>query len=339
MRFLYDGENWLMVNGPDAYDLAKNAIPKTQRGATNGVASLDAYGKIPLEQIPEGVGERIKLEVTAASGTIVTVVNGATILSKTSSGTVTFELPRFGDWTITAGEYEKIITIDAIKVYKIQALPLSEATWAQIAAISESGNAADTWSIGDEKDIVIGDETLTLVIVDFNHDDLADGSGKASITFGLKHLMAEKRRMNSTSTNVGGFTGSEMYEWLQGDLLNSLPQDLKAVLKSVNKKTSAGNAEPTINTDAMQVFLFSEIEVYGIVNLSFDGEGLHYPYFATKQERRKELANGTGGMSGWWLRSPVAARSFSFCNVDSTGDDAGDVYALYSSGVCFGFCV
>ena len=103
----------------------------------------------------------------------------------------------------------------------------------RIAAASEAGVAASTWSVGDTKNITVGGETLTVEIVGFNHDDLASG-GKAGITFGLKNLMANTRQMNSSNTNAGGFTGSDMYDWLQGTLLNSLPSDLRAVLKSVD---------------------------------------------------------------------------------------------------------
>ena len=115
--------------------------------------------------------------------------------------------------------------------------------------------------MGDEKNISVNGETLTLVIVGFGHDDLA-GGGKAGITFGLKHLMKDTRQMNNSNTNSGGFTGSAMYSWLQNTLLKQLPSDLQAVLKSVNKKTSAGNQSSTINTNAMKLFLFSEIEIF-----------------------------------------------------------------------------
>lgn len=59
--------------------------------------------------------------------------------------------------------------------------------------------------------------------MDFNHDDLADGSGKAGITFGMKELMADVHNMNSANTNVGSFVGSEMFSYLRDTVLPSLP--------------------------------------------------------------------------------------------------------------------
>lgn len=369
VRFTYDGENWLMLNGTkastsyygvtklsssvsststseaatpsavnSAYVLADNAIPKTQRGAVNGVASLDADGKVPLEQIPEGVSILPRLEVMAASGTTVTVTNGETTLSKTSIMAADFDLPCLGDWTITAGSYENTLTVDAVKVYKIQALSLSEATWWQIAQISESGIAPDTWSIGDEKDIVVGSETLTLQIYDFDHDNITGGS-KAGITFGLKNLMAETRKMNSTPTNVGGFSGSEMYTWLQGDLLSSLPEDLQEVVKFVDKRTSAGSESKIINTDSMKIFLFSEVELFGYVNMSPTGEGTQYPIFTNDISRIKCLENGVGSNTKWIQRSPCGHSTSTFCAVAQGGNYTTDCYGSSPSGVCFGFCV
>ena len=62
---------------------------------------------------------------------------------------------------------------------------LNQASWAQIAQASELGIASSLWSVGDEIDITVSGEKLTLVIMGFSHDDKADGSGKAGITFGM----------------------------------------------------------------------------------------------------------------------------------------------------------
>ena len=171
----------------------------------------------------------------------------------------------------------------------------------------------------------------------FNHDDLASG-GKAGITFGLKNLMASTRAMNSSNTNSGGFTGSAMYSWLQNTLLTSLPSDLQAVLKSVNKKTSAGSQSSTINTNSMKLFLFSEIEIFGSTTYSKAGEGSQYSYFATAANRIKYLSNGSGSAHWWWERSPCGSNSNGFCGVNG-GGCAYFYSAASASGVCFGFCV
>ena len=214
-----------------------------------------------------------------------------------------------------------------------------DATWEQINKASTTQTIPSTWLVGDTKDITLSTgEVLTMAIMGFNHDDLADGTGKAGITMGMKELMAAARAMNTKATNIGGFTGSAMYAWLRGTLLNSLPSDLKPVLKLVNKKTSAGNKSSTINTNAMKIFLFSEIEVYGVIGYSFAGEGSQYPYFTTDAKRIKKMSNGAGTAYFWWQRSPFTTTSATFCVVGTTGVTGGGGAAT-TKAVSFAFCV
>lgn len=109
--------------------------------------------------------------------------------------------------TITTGNYYGIYYgyVDTIST------TLAENSWAQIATVAAAGTAENYWKVGDEIDIVVNGETLTLQIYGFNHDNLTSG-GKAGITFGMKNLMTETRQMNASNTNAGGFTGSAMYD-------------------------------------------------------------------------------------------------------------------------------
>jgi len=216
------------------------------------------------------------------------------------------------------------------------------ATWAQIEAISKSGKAASAFKVGDEKTITLTTgEEVTLVILDFNHDNLTAG-GKAGITLGMKNLLATKYPMNSSNTNAGGWTSSAMRTSTMQTLLGQLPDEVKAVIKPVNKLTSAGEQSTTINTTSDSLFLLSEIEVFETRSYSVAGEGTQYAYYRdianTAAKRIKKLSNGTGSASGWWVRSPRASSSTSFCVVGLNGG-AGSSLASYSFGVAFGFCV
>ena len=215
---------------------------------------------------------------------------------------------------------------------------LSENSWAQIAAVAAAGNAENYWKVGDELDVVVNGETLTFQIYGFNHDNLT-GGGKAGITFGMKNLMAETRQMNSTNTNAGGFTGSAMYSWLENTVFPALPADLKAAIKAVDKKTSAGSQSTTINTNSMKLFLFSPVE-NGLRTETdvYKDEGETYPIFTDNASRIKKLANGAGSAYWWWERSPYTGSSTYFCGVHSNGG-ATSGSASNSNGVCFGFCI
>lgn len=217
---------------------------------------------------------------------------------------------------------------------------LSENTWEQIAqACADDDPILDKWKIGDTKDESINGETLTFAIVGKNIDDLADGSGKAHLTFGMTQLMAARRQMNGTSTNKNSFVGTSMYAFLRDVVYAGMPSKLKNAIKSVNKKTSQGNKLSLIQTDAMHLWLFSEYEIFGTYQYSYEGEGTHYPYFSTSAKRIKRLSNGTGSANNWWTRSPRSSTDYRFCHVDSSGATQGSYNPTDAMGVCFGFCI
>lgn len=88
----------------------------------------------------------------------------------------------------------------------------------------------------------------------------------------------------------------------------------------------------------MKLFLFSEIEIFGLTTYSKAGEGSQYSYFATAANRIKYLSIGSGSADWWWERSPIGSGSNFFCSVNS-GGNAYDYFASLAGGVCFGFCV
>lgn len=343
------------TSGTNAGSYNASFTPKANYQWTDGTTGAKtvawsigkAAGSLTLSKSSVSIGVSSKTDTVTVTrpgdGAITATSNNSAIATASVSGTtITITAKASGSTTITvkvaAGTNYTAPANKTINVTVQMLSPtLANNTWAQIAAASEAGVAASTWSVGDTKNITVGGETLTVEIVGFNHDDLASG-GKAGITFGLKNLMANTRQMNSSNTNAGGFTGSDMYDWLQGTLLNSLPSDLRAVLKSVNKKTSAGSQSSTINTNAMRIFLFSEIEIFGSVTYSKSGEGSQYSRFATASSRIKYLSNGSGSANLWWERSPHGASSPNFCAVNSNGN-ASNLNANISGGICFGFCV
>ena len=332
------GANYRWPDGTTTAKTVTWAIGKAAGSLSISPTSLTITG---------AVGTTKTIAVTRTGDGAISAVSGNTGVATVSvSGTtVTVTLKGNGSATITvsvaAGTNH---TAPANKTCAVTGTTISSTladnSWATIASVSEAGTWDDVgWNVGDKIDITVSGEKLTFVIMGFSHDDKADGSGKAGITFGMKNLMASGRQMNSYNTNSGGFTGSEMYTWLTGTLLPELPYDLQAVLKSVNKKTYAGGSSSTINTNAMKVFLFSEVEVFGTVTFSRSGEGTQYDYFKTNS-KVKYLSNGSGYAALWWERSPGASSTTDFCHVGSNGAASYDYNtASYVRGVCFGFCV
>ena len=241
-------------------------------------------------------------------------------------------------------------------------LSFAKSSWAQIAALSESGAAKTYFSVGDEKTIELTTgEEITLVILGFNHDDLT-GGGKAGITIGMKNLLATTYRMNATSTNAGGWNNSQMRTSTMATLLSQLPIDLRNVVKQVNKKATAGGTSQSITTSADKLFLLAMSEIFSATSIensatstiadyadAYNAEGTQYEYYrnligdnnggtTANANLIKKLSNGGGSATLWWLRSPSISNSTNFRYINSAGGVSS--YNAYSAcGVSFGFCV
>ena len=108
-------------------------------------------------------------------------------------------------------EYEAIMAKlelmdDKLDVIRGVSVPdFADASWGEINKYSQKGLAASLWKVGDEKKIALtSGETITMVILGFDHDNLT-GGGKAGITLGMKNALATAYVMNDSSTNAGGW--------------------------------------------------------------------------------------------------------------------------------------
>ena len=206
-------------------------------------------------------------------------------------------------------------------------------TWEQIIAACQEKIIPTTWKVGDQKAMTIGGTDYLIDIIGINHDTYAAG-GMAPLTFQLHDCYADKKQMNSSNTNSGGWTSCAMRQTHLPAILALMPTEVQNGIREVNKLTSAGSQSSTINTTADKLFLLSEIEIFGRVSFSKRGEGTQYDYYKAGNSKVK---NRNGSASSWWERSPYASVSTHFRTVNSSGKanrgNAGNAY-----GVAFGFC-
>ena len=205
--------------------------------------------------------------------------------------------------------------------------------WSEIIAACQSGDVPDSWVVGNYKNMTINGKAYRIDIIGKNHDTYAAG-GTAPLTFQMHDCYDETKQMNSSNTNSGGWTNCAMRSTHLPAILNLMPAEVKAAIKEVQKKTSAGSQSSSIQTTNDKLFLLSEIEIFGSTTYSFAGEGTQYAYY---QAGNSKVKNRSGSASYWWERSPFSGDSTGFCRVDSNGG-AGANYASNSYGVAFGFC-
>ena len=218
---------------------------------------------------------------------------------------------------------------------------LKDNSWDQIRAASESDSVPSTWNIGDEIDVQLSgtfNETITLQIWDFKHFDKSDGTGKAGICFGMKHLMKNKQKMNSSDTNSGGWNNCAMKMTVMNNIFNSMPPELRNAIKEVNTYANIGGGSSSSGQGLLskdKVFLPGLTECDDNWNNQNQTETRQkkFPIFSDNNSRIKKLNNGSGSAEWWWSRSPYYYDSTSFCGFGTDGD-WGDNGASNSLGVC-----
>ena len=138
--------------------------------------------------------------------------------------------------------------------------------------------AKTTWSLK-----LTNGETMYYQIIGINHDDLADDSGKAGLTFwahGSKSFDFKPdtcaANHNPLRDNIGGWEKSELRQRLNsGDLWNLFPMGLRERIKAVKKETVENNTK--IDTvDKMPII--GNTEIYG----AWDLGGYQYEFWSSQ---------------------------------------------------------
>ena len=182
-------------------------------------------------------------------------------------------------------------------------------------------------------------------IIGHNHDDLADGSGKAPLTFFCKDLPNYQRYINPTSnnTNAGGWEKTDIRSFLNNDLFNSLPMELNSQIKLVSKISDGGYANKSLVTTNDKCWLASCTEV-NLIDTSerLSGQGSPYSDIFYNDESRKKYIFGGATFERWWLRSSYYANNDTSTNMFWRVTNSGGSYSepvTYSYYIAFGFCI
>lgn len=187
-----------------------------------------------------------------------------------------------------------------IKIKKNRTL---KTTWAKLEDDIKGGH--NPLNVGDEIDIVLKTgERVTLV---------CERAGHRSATFFTKNLLEDAHCMSVNWAAENGEQLSTMEAYLS-KLFRLLPDGLQGVI-----------IEP--------LRLLREKEVFGKNNCGDEEACEALPRYSEEKNRIKTLS---GIPFPYWLATPYAIRSTSFCHVGSDGGSYAAA-ASYSYGVCFGF--
>lgn len=211
---------------------------------------------------------------------------------------------------------------------------LDSLSWSKIDEIGRAGKARTFFALGATKKVHMKNGFVAeYQIMDFDHDDLADDSGKAPISWDMVALYKDEIYMKRNS-EPSCWDECDGREFLNGDFFENLPDDLQAIIKPVWKLTANKNGEIIKSKD--RVWLKSEKELWGRTFYSNEGEGHWYALFMQEDFPWFKL-NGDNERDWQWLRSVRAGYTYLFCIVYTAGS-AYDISSGYSRGVAPDFC-
>ena len=242
------------------------------------------------------------------------------------------------------------IDVDGEYIPKVNPVSFSSDSWDTIISAVKKGNISK-YNVGDTKTIDMGTYgTHTLRIANTSTPSECSRTGFSQTACGFVLEFADiitTHVMNGTNTNVGGWPASEMYTFVNNDIYNSLPSDLKSAIIDTTVVSSHGSEDTANFTSTDKLYLLAPGEVWSDWKTS---SGASYDtakdltrtldYYTAQGVTTSSYSeaikkNGTSNYP-WWLRSAISTINANFYFVRISGDwDGIDAYS--TSGVAPAF--
>ncbi len=205
------------------------------------------------------------------------------------------------------------------------------------------------------------------VRIDFRIIGIAadEGSGLTLMSSSASYY----HNINRQDTTDGSWKESGVRKWLNNEILDSFPDEVKGAIKPVEKLTNNADAggvkHGTINETTDSLWLLSASEICGNINWftsryqvrnsdnvdnTLSSQGSQYRYFKENNVGPDTDPNGVlkltydGKPVSWWMRSPYLFKLDSidsnfWFDVTSEGYPFNYLSPNSESGIIFGFCI
>lgn len=251
---------------------------------------------------------------------------------------------------------------------------LEDYTWEEINEISQSGKASEYFKVGDVKAVTLSIAgkvqhfTHRVRIIDFNYDKLAGKEGNAGITFEFADLITNGENNPSWVYKIvwdktgynRDYRESYLHKTLNNEasedsIINRLPDDLKGVIKPIEKKVGVqirNNGE-----DSYQALPFEEGNYPKLFPLAYDeisttthenvvvgedsGKGAYQYYkdHPSEEDRIKRSLDISSVSDFYWLRSPDTHTDHFAWNVRNTGSIQAQQSYTVQDAIAPAFCI
>ena len=226
--------------------------------------------------------------------------------------------------------------------------PVSFATdeWTTIINAVRVGST-DVYNVGDTKTVDMGSlGTHTLRIANKSTPAECSTTGFSQTACGFVLEFADiitRHRMNPytsgvTTTgngNIGGWPASEMRAYVNSDIYNALPEQLKNGIINTTVVSGHGPRDSSNFTSTDKMYLLSTKEVYGkegttnVINYdTAEGETRQLDYYSSQNVTTSNYSGAikqyNGSNEWWWLRSANSNDYIRFYAVNDIGDGSNN---------------
>ena len=241
------------------------------------------------------------------------------------------------------------IDVDGEYIPKVNPVSFSSDSWDTIISAVKKGNISK-YNVGDTKTIDMGTYgTHTLRIANTSTPSECSRTGFSQTACGFVLEFADiiiEHTMNGTATNAGGWPATSMRTYLNNDIYNKLPDEIKNSIIDTTVVSGHGKSDTENFTSTDKLYLLSTAEVWS------QGSSNTISTDTARDNTRqldyyKNLGTSTSNYSGaikkngtsasrWWLRAAYSNTAFTFLFVsDSGGWSANN--ASIASGVAPAF--
>ena len=202
-------------------------------------------------------------------------------------------------------------------------------SWETIINNIKSGNT-NNYNVGDTKTVDMGSlGTHTLRIANKSTPAECSTTGFSQTACGFVLEFADiitTHVINSSQTNVGGWPASEMRTYVNSDIYNALPTELKNGIINTTVVSGHGSNDSSNFTSTDKLYLLDAKEIYGesftnSYNTANDNER-QLDYYSSQNVTTSNYSGAIKQYSGsndfWWMRS-ICYYDYIFYLVSSGG--------------------
>ena len=217
-------------------------------------------------------------------------------------------------------------------------MSFADDSWETIAELVKAGKT-DTYNVGDTKTVDLGTYgTHTLRVANKSTPSECSETGFSQTACGFVLEFADiiiDHAMNDTDTNVGGWPATSMRTFVNNDIYNAIPSEIKNAIIDTTVVSGHGKTSGETNfTSTDKLYLLSTAEVWaqGTSNTISDDTAREVTrqldYYkkegVTTSNYSKAIKMYNSSASPWRLRSAISYTASNFYTVRSNGDWSGN---------------